>query len=389
MSPMSMSARGLLGPADVSDRDLAGFVAVAHGVPADDVELLTSVAEVAPYDLEALLTAGRYWVHGTARIGPAVREFRFFVKHVQSVARSPIFEQIPPPMRASLLDLLPWETEPRIYRSDLATRLPAGVAMPAAYAVVELDTESAAIWLEAIPVVETRWEVERFEQAAYLLGRLAASDSVRPLAQISGGVVRRTIRGFAEGRLTHAVLPPLESDEVWRHPLVSTAFDAGLRPRLMAAADAMWSFVDELETLPTGASHGDACPRNLLVRSDSEALTLIDFGFWGEAPLGFDLAQLLLAEVQMGERPANELADLEHACLPAYIEGLRAEGRIVDEELIRRAHALVMLLFSGYSAVPFEHLDRRPTGELHRIAMERAQSARFILDLVDATALGG
>ena len=227
MSSTSMSARGLLGPADVSDRDLAGFVALAHGVPADDVELLTSVAEVAPYDLEALLTAGRYWVHGTAQIRGKVGEFRFFVKHVQSVARSPIFARVPPQMRASLLDLLPWQTEPRIYQSDLASRLPVGLAMPSAYAVVELDGESAAIWMQAIPSVETPWGSERFARAAYLLGRLAANPSVGTLARISGGVARRTIRGFAQGRLAHAVLPPLGSDDLWRHPLVSGTFDAG------------------------------------------------------------------------------------------------------------------------------------------------------------------
>ena len=122
--------------------------------------------------------------------------------------------------------------------------------------------------------------------------------------------------------------------------------------------------------------------------ADSEDLTLIDFGFWGEAPLGFDLAQLVLAEVQMGERPASDLAELERRCFPAYVEGLRAEGCTVDEGQVRRAQALVMLLFSGYSAIPFEHLDQPPTAELQRIAGERAQSAGFILDLVDKTADG-
>ena len=44
-----------------------------------------------------------------------------------------------------------------------------------------------------------------------------------------------------------------------------------------------------------------------------------------------------------------------------------------------------MLIFAGLTAIPFEHLEREPTPELHRIARERAASARFILDLVDAT----
>jgi asparagine synthetase B (glutamine-hydrolysing) len=44
-----MSARTLLGPADVSDADLAGFVADALGV--QHVELLSSEAELVDYDL--------------------------------------------------------------------------------------------------------------------------------------------------------------------------------------------------------------------------------------------------------------------------------------------------------------------------------------------------
>jgi hypothetical protein len=44
-----------------------------------------------------------------------------------------------------------------------------------------------------------------------------------------------------------------------------------------------------------------------------------------------------------------------------------------------------MVLFSGLSAVPFEHLGAPPTPELHRIAAERAASARFILDLLAET----
>ena len=78
--------------------------------------------------------------------------------------------------------------------------------------------------------------------------------------------------------------------------------------------------------MPNTASHGDACTRNLLVRNDSADLTLIDFGFWGEAPIGFDLGQLVLGEVQMGERSADELAELEATCLDSYLEGLRGRG---------------------------------------------------------------
>ena len=131
--------------------------------------------------------------------------------------------------------------------------------------------------------------------------------------------------------------------------------------------------------------HGDACSRNLLVRRPHGDMVLIDFGFFGEGPVGFDLGQLLLGEVQTGERPAACLPSLEQACVPAYVTGLADEGVVMSEDVVRRAHALEMLLFSGLSAVPFEHLDGPLTPGVTDLAAQRAHAARFVLDLVDAT----
>ena len=138
--------------------------------------------------------------------------------------------------------------------------------------------------------------------------------------------------------------------------------------------------------MATGASHGDACTNNILVRPDSDDLVLIDFGFWRPQPLGFDLGQLLLGDVQLGRSPASELRRNEKACTAAYVEGLRAESCDTDAAMVRRAHALLMLIFSGISAIPVEHLASPPTPGLHRITAERASAALFMLDLVDATA---
>ena len=160
---------------------------------------------------------------------------------------------------------------------------------------------------------------------------------------------------------------------------------AALRRDLLAALDTLPAVVDELEALPQGAAHGDACTRNLLVAADRPELVLIDFGFWGRAALGFDLGQLLLGEVQLGERSAGGLADDEDVCLAAYVAGLRAEGCTVDVAAVRRGHALQMLLFSALPSLPFELLDAEPTPASLAISRERAAAARFVLDLVDAT----
>jgi hypothetical protein len=381
-----MSDRSVLGPADVSDRDLERIVAGWLGAHPSTVELLDSSAQNVAYDLDAITTAGRYWVSGRVRTPSGIRPFRFFVKHVQSWSRSPLFAQVPPEYQEMAEAGVPWSTEPLIYRSDLRDRLPAGLTMPRAVAVRDLDEKSAAVWLEEVPAVQREWTTDQLARAAYRLGRLAASPSVRELASIGERARGWPVRSYVEGRLTVQIMGLLRSEEIWRHPLVAPAFDPTLRRRMLAAADRVPDYLAEIEQVPLGTAHGDACTNNLLGRPDSDDLVLIDYGFWSTQPLGFDLTQLLVGDVQIGRRPATCLWAVERACTPAYIDGLRAEGCDVDAGLVRRSHALLMLIFSGLSAIPIEHLDTALTPELHRITGERAAMARFTLDLVDATA---
>jgi hypothetical protein len=376
--------RSALGPADVDDARLAALVAEAIG--AAEVELLSSRAEVVAYDIEAITTGGRYRVGGRARHGASETDFAFFVKVVQSWGRHPAFRFVPEDMREDALASVPFEAEPRVYRSDLADRLPPGLAMPRAYAVVDIDAESTALWLEDVAVVDARWDRAALVRAAHLLGRLAASPRVRPLATVADPGRRRTIRTYAEGRVALQVVPALHDDALWRHPVVAPAFDDALRRDLVAAAGRLGAVVDEIEALPHGVAHGDACTRNLLVAADRPELVLIDFGFWGPAPLGFDLGQLLVGEVQLGERSAAELPGDEQECLAAYVRGLRAEGCAVDPATVERAAALAMLLFAALPSPPFDLLDAPPTPAAIETSRQRAAAARFVLDLVEASA---
>jgi hypothetical protein len=375
--------RTALGAADVPDDVLASIVGTALDDPT--AELLSSCAEVVPYDLVALTTAGRYWVRGRAATRDGERPYCLFVKVVQSWSRTPQFAFVPEEHRQLALAGLPWEVEPAVYGSELRSCLPPGLTMPRAYAVRAVDDLSAALWLEAVEHVQERWTVERFAQAARLLGRLGASADVRPLAAVGRGPDQRVVRDYAEGRVRGQLLPALEDDGLWQHPLLTGAFTLELRERLRAAVRRRGDIVDELESVPVMTLHGDACTRNLLVRGDGSGFSLIDFGFWSEGPVGFDLGQLLVGEVQTGERPADELPELERACVRAYVEGLHDEGCDVPLETVQRAHALQSLLFCGLSAVPLDHLGAPPTPELHRLTRERAQLATFLLDLVDAT----
>lgn len=365
--------------------ELRAMVASQLGAGVDDVEAvrIEEISEV-PYDLVAITTASRHWIRGHALLRGERMPFAFFVKVVQSFARSPLFAQVPPAMRDDAARSVPWRTEPAVYRSDLGERLPPGLSMPAARGVFDLD-EAAAIWLDEVTPTAGVWDLDTFERAAHLVGRMAASPRVG--ACEVRGTSRQEVRAYFEGRIVHQVMPVLDTDGVWAAPLLSGAFDGALRERMLLTARNTRDLVDELEAMPRLPAHGDTSPNNLLLNGDG--FVLIDFGFWGEQPVGFDLAQLVLGDVQTGRRPAADLAELDAHCLAAYVAGLRAEGEATPESVVARGHALKTWIFSGISSLPVELLDRPPTPELRRVAAARAAITEYALDRLENAAIPG
>ena len=375
-----MGHRDELGAADVSEDQLAAMVAdLLHE---DVVEVLDSRVEPVDYALPAITTGGRWWVAGHAASAGAPVPFRLFVKQVQSWERHPFFADVPAEYREMAASGVPWRTEAEVYRSDLAARLPAGLSVPRALGVFDLDETSCSIWLEEVPARPATWDRERYERAAYLLGRLAGSQDLAPLGELRD--VEWTMSVYAVGRVAVQVLPLLLSDEVWQHPLCA-AFDEELRERLRAAGRRAVELAAEADALPRLLSHGDACPNNLMAGELDDELVMIDFGFWGTAPVGFDLTQLLVGDLQIGRRSAEGLAELDEALVTAYVAGLRAEGCAIPEEQVRRAHALCLLVMTGLSTLPFDLFDAPLTPQVQAMAADRAAVARYALDLLDHT----
>ena len=374
-----MRSREALGAADVTDAQLAAMVAdLLHE---DEVELLDSRVEPVDYHLPAITTGGRWWVCGHAATPCAKAPFRLFVKQVQSWSRSPLFVHVPEELREWAAATVPWRTEADVYRSPLAELLPAGLGAPRAVGVFDLDETSSSIWLEEVPTQPATWDRTRYERAAFLLGRFSGKRALAPLVGLRH--MDWTMGVYAAGRLDTQVVPILMSDEVWQHPLCA-AFDEELKGRLREAAEAATALAAEADALPSLLSHGDACPNNLLAGPDGD-FVMIDFGFLGAAPVAFDLSQLLVGDVQIGRRAAGGLAELDEAIVAAYVAGLRAEGCGLPEAQVRRGHALCLLLMTGLSALPFDLFDRPVDEETLRIAADRAELARFALDLEVAT----
>src|ERR1700712_2695461 len=278
-----MSDRSILGPVDVTDAQLSAMVAELLGAdPADTVVVTSRVEEVA-YDIPAITTAGRFWVSGTAEVAGAETRFRLFVKHIQSWSRHPFFQLVPLAYQEVAALSVPWRTEASVYRSDLPDRLPVGLSMPRALGVFDIDDESNAVWLEEVPAVARECDLERYSHAARLMGRFATSSRVIDASDVIGHDM--TIHTYYEGRLSMQVLPMLRDDGVWKHPLVSGPFDDDLHRRLLEAAEQAGTHADELASMTHVASHGDACPNNLLTPYGTDELVLIDFGFFGPEPI--------------------------------------------------------------------------------------------------------
>ena len=122
-------------------------------------------------------------------------------------------------------------------------------------------------------------------------------------------------------------------------------------------------------------------------REGDPGFTLIDFGFWRPQPVGFDLSQLLVGDIQIGRQDATDLPERAEACVAAYADGLADEGVEMPLEQVRRGHAVCLMLFNGLPSLPTEgavpsHLDETA---LDHWARQRATIARYALDVLART----
>jgi hypothetical protein len=393
--PAGVDRREVLGADDVSDAELAAMVADLWRV--DAVAVLDSTAEPVAYDVPSILTGARTWVRGHADAGGGSREFTLFVKRVHNWRHSPAFAGVPPEIGEWAAASLPWRAEHLVYASDLADRLPDGLAMPRGLRVEERPDETAVVWIEAVETDPVPWSIEDSVRAARLLGRLSASPAVAPLAAIDPQPWH--IESFVAGRLAYTVLPGLHDEATWEHPCVAEHF-GGLRSGLEASARHLDALAGEFAASRHLASHGDACPNNLLRREGDPGFTLIDFGFWRPQPVGFDLAQLLVGDIQIGGQDVGDLPERAAACVEAYTAGLADEGLDVPLAEVRRSHAVSLMLFNGLPSLPLEMLAEEAALEaaggvtddfragLDHWSRQRAGIARYALEVLADTEAG-
>ena len=378
--------RDVLGDDDVTDDELASIVADLWRVPV--VTLLESAAETVDYDVPSILTGARTWVSGRADTGDGARPFTLFVKRVHHWRHSPAFAFVPPEVGAWAADSVPWRAEPLLYASDLRDRLPEGFTMPRCLRIEERVDETAVLWLEAVDCDQVAWTAADDARAARLLGRLSASPRVAPLAAIDPQPWH--IENFVAGRLAYTVLPGMYDEATWQSPAVAEHF-GDLRGGLTSVARHLDALGGEFTRLRHLAAHGDACPNNLLRREGDPGFTLIDFGFWRPQPVGFDLSQLLVGDIQVGRQDATDLPERAEACVAAYADGLADEGLELPLEQVRRGHAVSLMLFNGLPSLPSEASAASTMDEaaFDHWTRQRAGIARYALDVLARTEPAG
>ncbi|MFI7587732.1 aminoglycoside phosphotransferase [Spongisporangium articulatum] len=327
-----------------------------------------------PYTFGSPATGGLFRVAAAGAEG----EWRAFVKVLQHLRHWPALQFMPPPVRESFLEFFPWREEVDMWRPAFVDRLPAGLRVPELHRLVELPDDRLAVWAEDVAVDESPWDDERFDRAAYLLAvhnaRMADPEVLAACEHEPDYGMRMWV--------THALrgqgLAPLADDALWAHPALVAGGD--VRSGLQAWAPHVDEVLARLRPLRHGMPHGDASPQNLLVPADGSAeFVMIDVSFQTPAPLGSDLSQLVVGLAHAGLLPAARLPQVEQVVLEAYARGLEAEGLEPGADDVPLAYAATLLLRSGFTALPYEALERADPATV----AARLDLTRFILGAAD------
>src|SRR4051795_4759302 len=134
----------LLGPARVSDDELADIVGVALGRP---VRLADWRVTPVGYRSMTPSTGALVRVGGTTEDGA---DWSIFVKILQHARHWPMLDLVPAPLRDDFTGYFPWRGELAAWEPAFTTRLPEGLRTPRLYRLAELPDDRVAVWMEDV-----------------------------------------------------------------------------------------------------------------------------------------------------------------------------------------------------------------------------------------------
>lgn len=219
-------------------------------------------------------------VHGIARANGEDRPSTAVAKTVRSIRHSPVMSAFPPEIQALADAALPWRVEPEVYASGLHSGLPPELRAPSLYAIEELPGDRARIWIEDVSSEPIRWDPDVYAAAAFALGRLAGrypSDAI----PWSFTRIDFDLHGYLDKRIGQGVIPHLDDEATWTHPVVASTVDVDLRADLFALWGRAHELISQIDPLPRTLAHGDACPQNLFRGGSPGSFVAIDWGLTG------------------------------------------------------------------------------------------------------------
>lgn len=305
------------------------------------------------------------------------------VKTLRPASASPQWELIPEQFHDEVLRTLDWLDEPRLYGCGIAGDLPPGLRMPVLHRI-DNSSERITLWLEDVADT-TAWTVDRYERTAHALGRLAGrwtGDEARQRF----GLAWRDIGSMFFGKTLHNDLPLQRDGDLWREPHVvdALAFVGGVdayRDDIELVARRMPEMLSRLDTIDSCVCHGDASTTNFLEPGDG-TIVAIDWSYGAIGAAGSDLAQLVASRFDAGEATGDEIESIATTCLRAFLDGARAEGRVLAAADVEHAWATHLAIRSVFSAlVPDSPVDAATM-------RSRAALARFGLDLALRSSAG-
>lgn len=284
-----------------------------------------------------------------------------------------------------------WRREAEAYQSGLLDVLPAGLAAPRCFGVMDHPGESCWLWLEDVKDETDLWPIERYGVVARLLGSFNAAHLTdqRLLVQswLSTKWMRKDLQQVSSqmGRLSASLELPL-----MRRLLPGEAGASVMR--LWAEREA---FLTALERMPQTLCHFDAFRRNLFSRraGDRDQTVLIDWAFLGRGAVGAEIVSLVWVTLVFWEVDATKAQELDEIVFHGYLRGLRDAGWQGEERKVRLAYtaaiALRRLGTIGYTLPLILDESRHPEVEglvghsIGEWSDQFAEASRFVEKLAD------
>src|SRR6476661_256912 len=165
----AMTDLDLLGAARPTKDELTDIVSTSLGHAA---QIATWSVDRVPYEAGSPATGALLRVHGRTTDGASWSVFLKVLQHPRHWTR---LTEVPPAVRTDFVNNFPWRAELAAWEPEFLAALPAGLRVPRLYQLIELPDDRVAIWMEDVAISDDPWTVARFQQAARLLGGLAAN----------------------------------------------------------------------------------------------------------------------------------------------------------------------------------------------------------------------